>query len=106
MSAREETLGAEHAETFHSVNDLAVALREQGKLDEAEPCYNRYNRYNQPLQPLQVEPTGRGRALLQPLQAEPLYRRKLQRQQTQQGKGHKHTLGTANNLASLLSEQV
>ena len=49
---------------------------------------------------------GRGRALLQPLQAEPLYRRKLQRQQTQQGKGHKHTLGTANNLASLLSEQV
>ena len=27
LSAREETLGAEHAETFHSVNDLAVALR-------------------------------------------------------------------------------
>ena len=41
LHGREKTLGAEHTSTLHTVNNLGVLYRNQGKLVEAEKMYMR-----------------------------------------------------------------
>jgi hypothetical protein len=41
LAARERVLGAEHPDTFASVNNLAWLYASQGRYGEAEPLYQR-----------------------------------------------------------------
>ena len=41
LEARERTLGAEHPDTLHSINELAVCLQAMGLQKDAEPLYRR-----------------------------------------------------------------
>ena len=43
LAGYERTLGADHPSTLRTVNNLAVVLDQQGKLDEAKAMYERYS---------------------------------------------------------------
>ena len=113
LEVRLEALGAQHAEAFQSMTDLALLYQQQGRLDKAEAlfieavtgcrehlgsehpdCLNAIN-------DLAVLFWEQGRYD----EAEPLSLQALQGRRQVLGRGHEDTLKTANNLAMLYQGQ-
>ena len=113
LEGREQQLGARHPSTLIAANNLAMLLRAQGKLSEAEPlCRRALEGIEQQLGALHAHTllVVNSLALLLEAQgrlseAEPLYRRALEGQEQQLSAHHPSTLIAVHNLAGLLQAQ-
>ena len=113
LEMRRATLGDEHNVTVKLMVCLAILLREQGKLSEAEPLCREALRVGQEtlgeahpntlgsLNNLAILLSEQGKLS----EAEPLHRKALCGLQETLGEAHPDTLSSLNNLASLLKDQ-
>lgn len=106
-------LGDAHPHTLATLNNLAGVLKEQGRLDEAEPMYRRaletLERVNGEQHPNTLAAMNNLATLLVDLgrldDAEPLFRGALRRLREVLDEGHPTVLGITHNLANLLRRQ-
>eukprot|EP00808_Paulinella_micropora_P020204 g16828.t1 len=113
LDTHEKTLWAEHPNTLDSVTKLALSLKAQDKLAEAEPlCRRALQGHEKTLgahHPLTLTSVHILAVLLHDrgklTEAEPLYRKALEGRKKIIGVEHPETLLNINNLASVLTEQ-
>ncbi|KIX06114.1 uncharacterized protein Z518_04088 [Rhinocladiella mackenziei CBS 650.93] len=106
LEVREEVLGLDHIQTLDSVNNLAVALRDQGKYEEAESMNRRALVGREKVLGVEHPDTlwsVSNLALYE--EAESMNRRALVGREKVLGVEHPNTLTSVNNLARVLRGQ-
>ena len=111
LAIRQKVLGPEHSDTATSLNNLAVLLRDQGRLAEAELLYRQALAICQKVLGPEHSDTATSLANLASLlqaqghlaEAEPLYRQALAIRQKVLGPEHPQTIALRNALAKMFN---